>query len=51
MLGNGLSNKEIAQLTLTTTRNIETPRLKIRKKMKLKQCEDLVDMLKETISV
>ncbi|MFN8277032.1 MAG: LuxR C-terminal-related transcriptional regulator [Chitinophagales bacterium] len=45
MLASGLSNKEIATITLTTTRNVENHRLQLRKKMKLKPAEDLVKKL------
>ncbi|MFN8288041.1 MAG: LuxR C-terminal-related transcriptional regulator [Chitinophagales bacterium] len=45
MLVAGLSNKEIASITLTTTRNVENHRLQLRKKMKLKQGQDLIKML------
>ena len=45
MLASGLSNKEIASITLTTTRNVENHRLQLRKKMKLKQGEDLIKKL------
>ncbi len=45
MLAAGLSNKEIASITLTTIRNVENHRLQLRKKMKLKQGEDLVKKL------
>ena len=49
MLSSGLSNKEIAALTLTTPRNIETQRLKLRKKLKVKTGEDLLVKLQEVI--
>ncbi len=45
MLAAGLSNKEISSITLTTTRNVENHRLQLRKKMKLKQGEDLIKKL------
>lgn len=45
MLASGLTNKEIASMSLTTTRNIENHRLQLRKKMKLKQRDDLVKTL------
>jgi DNA-binding NarL/FixJ family response regulator len=47
MLAAGLSNKEIAGITLTTTRNIETQRFNLRKKMKLKAGQDLVGKVLE----
>lgn len=50
MLASGLSNKEIASITLTTTRNVENHRLQMRKKMKLKQGEDLIKLLAELLS-
>src|ERR1043165_9295582 len=50
MLASGLSNKEIASVTLTTTRNIENHRLQLRKKMKLKQGEDLIKKLVSILS-
>lgn len=49
MLAAGLSNKEIASITLTTTRNVENHRLQLRKKMKLKQGQDLVKILAELL--
>jgi tetratricopeptide (TPR) repeat protein/DNA-binding CsgD family transcriptional regulator len=49
MLSQGLSNKEIASLTLTTVRNIEKIRLGLRGKMKLKRKDDLVTMLRVAI--
>lgn len=49
MLSSGLSNKEIAALTLTTSRNIETQRLKLRKKLKLKTGQDLLVKLLEIL--
>lgn len=42
MLTKGLSNKDIASLTLTSVRNIEKHRLNLRKKMNLKRFDDLV---------
>jgi DNA-binding CsgD family transcriptional regulator len=50
MLASGLSNKEIASITLTTTRNVENHRLQMRKKMKLKQGEDLIKILAELLN-
>ncbi len=47
MLVSGLSNKEIAGITLTTTRNVETQRFNLRKKMKLKPTEDLIKKIRE----
>jgi DNA-binding NarL/FixJ family response regulator len=47
MLASGLSNKEIAGITLTTTRNVETQRFSLRKKMKLKAGQDLVKKIQE----
>lgn len=49
MLASGLSNKEIALFTLTTTRNVETHRLKLRKKMALKRADDLLAELRREI--
>ena len=49
MLSQGLSNKEIASLTLTTVRNIEKIRLSLRSKMNLKRKDDLVTMLRTAI--
>lgn len=46
MLASGLSNKEIALFTLTTTRNVETHRLRLRKKMALKRADDLLAILR-----
>ncbi|HLP51455.1 MAG TPA: LuxR C-terminal-related transcriptional regulator [Chitinophagales bacterium] len=45
MLASGLSNKEIASVTLTTIRNVENHRLQLRKKIKLKVGEDLIKKL------
>jgi DNA-binding NarL/FixJ family response regulator len=50
MLTQGLSNKDIATLTLTTTRNIEKHRLNLRKKLKLKRNDDLIKVIRTTIS-
>lgn len=49
MLAKGLSNKEIATLTLTTTRNAEKHRLNLRKKLNLKSKEDLVKKLRQML--
>ncbi|MDB5282926.1 MAG: hypothetical protein JWO06_2001 [Bacteroidota bacterium] len=49
MLFSGLSNKEIAAITLTTPRNIETQRLKLRKKLKLKTGEDLLERIRQVL--
>lgn len=50
MLASGFSNKEIATITLTTTRNVENHRLQLRKKMKLKPSDDLIRKLTNIIS-
>lgn len=50
MLASGLSNKEISAITLTTTRNIETQRFNLRKKMKLKAGQDLVEKINGLIA-
>ena len=50
MLTKGLSNKDIASLTLTTVRNIEKHRLNLRKKLKLKREDDLVKSIRQIIS-
>jgi DNA-binding NarL/FixJ family response regulator len=49
MLASGLSNKEIAGITLTTTRNVETQRFNLRKKMKLKAGVDLLKAVREAV--
>ena len=49
MLSSGLSNKEIAAITLTTPRNIETQRLKLRKKLKLKTGQDLLERIRQVL--
>jgi len=49
MLSQGLSNKEIARLTLTTLRNIETTRLRMRKKMNLMHKDDLIKKIRKAI--
>lgn len=49
MLTQGLSNKDIASLTLTTVRNIEKHRLQLRKKLKLKRANDLVKAIRKAI--
>lgn len=49
MLIEGLSNKEISTLTLTTPRNIEKHRLNLRKKMGVKKGEDLVRKLRQKL--
>jgi DNA-binding CsgD family transcriptional regulator len=49
MLMQGLSNKEIASLTLTTTRNIEKHRLNLRKKLQLSRSGDLVREIRKVI--
>ncbi|MFN8293270.1 MAG: hypothetical protein U0T72_06065 [Chitinophagales bacterium] len=45
MLTKGLSNKDISSLTLTSVRNIEKHRLNLRKKMKLKRSDDLIQSI------
>lgn len=50
MLSQGLSNKEIARLTLTTLRNIETTRLRMRKKMNLMHKDDLIKKIRKAIA-
>lgn len=47
MLTQGLSNKEISGLTLTTVRNIEAARLRMRKKMDLTRNDDLLKKIRE----
>jgi DNA-binding CsgD family transcriptional regulator len=50
MLTKGLSNKDIASLTLTTVRSVEKHRLQLRKKMQLKREDDLVKQITGIIS-
>jgi DNA-binding NarL/FixJ family response regulator len=50
MLSSGLSNKEIAAITLTTPRNIELHRLKLRQKLNLKTGQDLLEKLSAILS-
>lgn len=50
MLTKGLSNKDIASLTLTTVRSVEKHRLQLRKKMQLKREDDLVKQITRIIS-
>lgn len=50
MLSSGLSNKDIASLTLTTVRNIEKHRFNLRRKLKLKRDNDLVKSIRHIIS-
>ena len=45
LVAEGKSNKEIAAITLTPTRNVETQRLNLRKKLKLKTGQDLKENL------
>lgn len=47
MLAKGLSNKDIATLTLTTLRNIEKHRLNLRKKMKISRSTDLISFIRK----
>lgn len=49
MLSEDLNNKDIATLTLTTVRNIEATRLRLRKKLNLKRGEDLVRKIREVV--
>jgi DNA-binding NarL/FixJ family response regulator len=49
MLTRGLSNKDIASLTLTTVRNIEKHRFNLRKKLKLKRDDDLIRNIRKVI--
>ncbi len=49
MLIQGLGNKEIATLTLTTPRNIEKHRLSLRRKLKVGKGDDLVRKLRQLL--
>lgn len=49
MLAKGLSNKDIASLTLTTLRNIEKHRLSLRKKMNIERTTDLISFIRKYI--
>lgn len=46
MLTQGLTNKDISTLTLTTIRNIEKHRLGLRRKMKVSRGEDLIQKIR-----